>query len=452
MSSIINVAEAAGLGGSGDALVVKKLKVDELIGYTDPNVISMPSFNVAMNTPWLDVYTTYGTRDAAAINSAVVDIGFNQTILFLDGGTWTIDNNVNTPTNAYLKFARDTLISVQNGMTLTIYGGYDDVPYDIFEKVGTGAIILSDWQCGRNGEMSPPVGCSPQGVLKWWITTAGGSVNAITATYYPTILYLNEGLTVCCYAAGANTGPTTFNIPTAGNAGDYPIYKGAGQALDAGDIPGDGYPMWLQYNEHWGWQLLNPYVDSGSISSLDTTLRSLISTSSKVIQTKKYETNSVISISPVAGTSSITSAPQITEGGQVFSHSITPTSISNKIKIEVNVGGSMRLNGDLDGASGAVPVVSLYKAGGTNPIASVIMPTSQFIKDGGVYNFAGNVSFTHYEDIASLTVTTFYVRVVVCKEGAAVGYNFTVNGNYGSTLLGGYMSSSMTVSEVQMSL
>ena len=109
-----------------------------------------------------------------------------------------------------------------------------------------------------------------------WVTintiptvAAGGTVDAITATFDPPLGTLANGLTVIVIAAGANTIINPTFAPNGLTA--KTIVKGANQPLLAGDIPGADFPIILQYNSSLAkWILLNPayVVASGLISGL----------------------------------------------------------------------------------------------------------------------------------------------------------------------------------------
>jgi len=86
--------------------------------------------------------------------------------------------------------------------------------------------------------------------------SAGGTVNAITATLSP-VIALVDGTEVAIIAAGANTSTTvTFN-PNA--AGPKNIKKSGNQPLVIGDIFGAGHVLKLKYSSaNDVWELLNP--------------------------------------------------------------------------------------------------------------------------------------------------------------------------------------------------
>ena len=121
--------------------------------------------------------------------------------------------------------------------------------------------------------------------------------------------------------------------------------------------------------------------------------------------------------------------PQITEGREWMTRTITPTSATNKLKIDVVVMGSS--------SAGAVYIVAaLFQDTTANALAAQ-----------GVYqttiNATEQVVFTHYMTAGTTSEITFRVRA-----SNASFDTFTFNG-YGSAVkLGGVASSSITVTEI----
>lgn len=96
-----------------------------------------------------------------------------------------------------------------------------------------------------------------------WVA-AGGTVNAITATYSPALLVLADGVMCAFRASGANTSTTPTFAPNGLTA--HIITKTGGSALAAGDIIGTNAECILRYNlANTRWELLNP-----SFTSQDT--------------------------------------------------------------------------------------------------------------------------------------------------------------------------------------
>jgi len=86
---------------------------------------------------------------------------------------------------------------------------------------------------------------------------AGGTSDAITATYIPSVTTLISGLTLYLRASAANTTTTPTFAPNGLTA--KTIVKYSNQALVAGDIAGAGHILILQYDATNGvWELVNP--------------------------------------------------------------------------------------------------------------------------------------------------------------------------------------------------
>lgn len=80
------------------------------------------------------------------------------------------------------------------------------------------------------------------------MATAGGTANAITATYSPAVTTLSDSTVLLVKAASANTGATTFS-PNGLTA--KPVVGGAHAALQGGEIVANG-EVCLQYNSSVG--------------------------------------------------------------------------------------------------------------------------------------------------------------------------------------------------------
>lgn len=91
------------------------------------------------------------------------------------------------------------------------------------------------------------------------ISAAGGTADAITGSYTPGITALTNGMTLYVRAASANATTTPTFTPNSGSIAAKTIVKGAGVALNLGDIAGGGHWIELQYDLTLDkWVLLNP--------------------------------------------------------------------------------------------------------------------------------------------------------------------------------------------------
>lgn len=93
------------------------------------------------------------------------------------------------------------------------------------------------------------------------VAQGAGTVDIITANFSPDVTLTNE-VVVVVIATGANTSATPTFAPDGLTA--HTIVKKGGQALVAGDIPGEHAAIILEYNSaHTRWELLNPGGASG---------------------------------------------------------------------------------------------------------------------------------------------------------------------------------------------
>lgn len=89
-----------------------------------------------------------------------------------------------------------------------------------------------------------------------WVV-AGGTPNAITATYSPPVTALTDGLLLWFRATAANSSTVPTFAPNGLTA--HTITKVGGQALLGGDIPGALAECVIRYNlANTRWELLNP--------------------------------------------------------------------------------------------------------------------------------------------------------------------------------------------------
>jgi hypothetical protein len=98
---------------------------------------------------------------------------------------------------------------------------------------------------------------------------AGGTANAITATFSPAITLADK--TIVAVVAGAANSTTTPTFAPNGLTA-HTITKNGNSALVAGDIAAAGHVVLLEYNlAGTRWELLNPAVSGGGSSSLTAT-------------------------------------------------------------------------------------------------------------------------------------------------------------------------------------
>ena len=123
--------------------------------------------------------------------------------------------------------------------------------------------------------------------------------------------------------------------------------------------------------------------------------------------------------------------PQITEGGEILTCSITPTSSTSKLLIDVVINVANSVSGYISG-------ISLYQDSTADPLCSAWSSTV------ANNNPVSPMSLKHYMTAGTTSSTTFSVR------GGTLGQTgvFQVNGASGTRYLGGALISSITITEI----
>tara|TARA_R110000764_G_scaffold192068_1_gene277295 strand:+ start:349 stop:870 length:522 start_codon:yes stop_codon:yes gene_type:complete len=123
--------------------------------------------------------------------------------------------------------------------------------------------------------------------------------------------------------------------------------------------------------------------------------------------------------------------PQSNEGDEFLTLAITPTSATNKLKIEVH--------GFWSTAAANWAVMGLFQDSTANALNAVTI-----IEIGSVNATAFfGTAIVHFMDAGTTSATTFKVRV-----GSKSGGNITMNGVNNARKFGGVMGSGMTISEI----
>lgn len=125
--------------------------------------------------------------------------------------------------------------------------------------------------------------------------------------------------------------------------------------------------------------------------------------------------------------------PQNTEGDQYMTLAITPTSATNKLKIDVciNVCG---------GNTAAFMVAALFQDATANALASAFS-----VATPSTANLPSTIYFTHYMTSGTTSATTFKVRAGIEQAGTT-----TFNGASSARLYGGVLASSITITEIKV--
>ena len=150
----------------------------------------------------------------------------------------------------------------------------------------------------------------------------------------------------------------------------------------------------------------------------------------RAVQSRVAQVVSTVTGAVATGTTTIPAddtIPQITEGNEYMTRSITPTNASSILKIEVTI--------VLANSAATTMIAALFQDSTANALAAV---PSKPPAGGDMIT----ISFTHYMTAGTTSSTTFRVRA----GGAAAGTT-TFNGFGGNRIFGGVMSSSIVITE-----
>ena len=148
--------------------------------------------------------------------------------------------------------------------------------------------------------------------------------------------------------------------------------------------------------------------------------------SGKVVQVVRYQTGAVATGSTIIPQDD--TIPQNTEGDQYMTCTITPTSASNTLRIDVVAYLVHSVSGFETAALFQDNIVSALAVGTVANYYTAI-PTP--------------IKFTHFMTAGGTSATTFKVR-----GGAPVAGTTTFNGASGARLFGGVMASSIAITEI----
>jgi len=150
-------------------------------------------------------------------------------------------------------------------------------------------------------------------------------------------------------------------------------------------------------------------------------------TTGKIVQVVNTQTGAVATSTTVLPHDD--TIPQNSEGFEVMTLAITPTSSSNKLLITVFANVAHNAGSDH-------PTAALFQ----DSTAGALACSSVF---GSAANTMPNISFNHYMTAGTTSSTTFKVRV-----GAGDAATFTFNGRLGNRKQGGALASSITITEI----
>lgn len=232
-----------------------------------------------------------------------------------------------------------------------------------------------------------------------WVV-AGGTADAITATYSPAVAALTDGLTLAFRAGAANTVTNPTFAPNGLTA--HAITKGGGSALVAGDIIGALAEYVVQYDlANTRWELLNPAfptATTGTGSAVRATSPTLV-TPALGAATATSLTTGAAGVT-VNGTATVTLNPLTAGGSTTAANYLTLTNTSGGLLagVESSTGSSI-----VSGAAGYSVTIGTQGSGKNfnimqaNALAAVISGSQvwqlpHYGAGAATFDASGNIS------------------------------------------------------------
>lgn len=234
-----------------------------------------------MSFPTTFATLTAGNQPAALLDTMFGVVGSMGQIQCTSTGTNTIALTPITNMPAVTGYANYQLFGFVVAATTTgsatinvsAVGAKNAYLADGITAIGSGDLVIGGYAIfAYNSALNSAAGgfqiVSPRGASAYPglpCVAAGGSADAITATYSPAITLTD--LTLVAFTATAANATTTPTFAPNSLAA-HTITKKGGQALAAGDIPGAGAVCILEYNlANTRWELANPAPSSSGGSS-----------------------------------------------------------------------------------------------------------------------------------------------------------------------------------------
>src|SRR5215475_8044537 len=230
-------------------------------------------------------------------------------------------------------------------------------------------------------------------------------------------------------AAGLQTGGTTGQVLTKTSATNYATTwstpSGGGASITVSDTaPASPTAGSLWWKSDIG-QLFLYYQDPNTTQWVPAAPAPSVG-QTVVLQVVSFETGAV-----ATGTTIIPfddTIPQITEGNEYMTCSITPKSATSRLIVDVTWNGT-------NSSATATMTVALFQDSNANAIAA-----APYAYPGASYAFG--VRFMHTMTSGTTSTTTFRVRA-----GSATAGTTTFNGAAGARIYGGVMASSIVITE-----
>ena len=191
------------------------------------------------------------------------------------------------------------------------------------------------------------------GNVQW--ADAGGTADAITATYSPAVTALVDGQLAYVRASAANATTTPTFSPNGLTA--RIIVKNGGDALAAGDIVGDGHELILRFDlSNTRWELLNP--KSASPSTASDTVEGVVELATTTETTTGTDATRAVTPAGLHNMTSLAGAAWFLDEDDMASDSATKVASQQSVKAYV------------DTTVGALATVTAGTALTQNPLAN----------------------------------------------------------------------------------
>lgn len=261
---------------------------------------------------------------------------------------------------------------------------------------------------------------------------AGGTSDAITATFTPGITALVNGMSLYVRAGSANATTTPTFTPASGVIAAKTIVKRNGLPLVAGDIAGGGHWIELQYDLTLDkWVLLNASTSSGSLINVQ------VFTSSGTYTPTPGMSTAIVEVQGGGGGGGGTPATStgqaaVGSGGNAGSYAksrLTAAQIGASVSVTVGAAGTgaSGANGNAGGTSSFGALISCPGgAGGSATTAGTPPFVSSLSGNGSAVPTGGNIS-NEYGGVG-LTGLAISVGNVFSGAGGTSKFGAGVNG------------------------
>lgn len=267
------------------------------------------------------------------------------------------------------------------------------------------------------------------GLPNW--TIAGGSADAITATFTPALTVLNDGQ-LCFFRASAANATTTPTFSPNGLTART-ITKAGGVAVVAGDIPGNLAEVALRYNSaNTRWELWNPSAPDLPAGSIGTSALANSAVTYAKIQNETADTLLGNPTGSSAAPSEITLGAGLAFSGTTLKATLSPPLVPNFISgLTMSTAGS---SGTMSIAAGVAndttnaTLMSLASAINKTTASWVVGTNNGGLDTGSI----ANGTWYHFYEIERLDTGVVDVIFSLSASAPSLPANYTIYRRIGS--------------------